>query len=49
MIKEINEQDLLKMKDKEGLILQGCGGDLNDWLQDNGSKTALLQHNCRTF
>lgn len=26
MIKEINEQDLLKMKDKEGLILQGCGG-----------------------
>lgn len=29
MIKEINEQDLLKMKDKEGLILQGCGGDLN--------------------
>ena len=42
MIKEINELDLLKMKDKEGLILQGCGGDLNDWLQ--GINEDFLNH-----
>lgn len=50
MIKEINEQDLLKMKDKEGLILQGCGGDLNDWLQginEDFIKRNILMNNSK--
>ena len=50
MIKEINEQDLLKMKDKEGLILQGCGGDLNDWLQginEDFTKRNILMNNSK--
>ena len=42
MIKEINELDLLKMKDKEGLILQGCGGNLNDWLQGINEEIQLI-------
>ncbi len=28
----LNTDDLRKMKDSEGLILQGCGGDLNKWV-----------------
>ena len=50
MIKEINELDLLKMKDKEGLILQGCGGDLNDWLQginEDFTKRNILMNNSK--
>lgn len=50
MIKEITEQDLLKMKDKEGLILQGCGGDLNDWLQginEDFTKQNILMNNSK--
>ena len=50
MIKEINEHDLLKMKDKEGLILQGCGGDLNDWLQginEDFTKRNILMNNSK--
>lgn len=31
MIKEITVGELKKMTDKEGLILQGCGGDLKEW------------------
>lgn len=31
-IEKITTNDLRKMKDKEGLILQGCGGDLNEWV-----------------
>lgn len=31
-IKTINPSDLRKMKDKEGLILQGCGGDPKEWV-----------------
>lgn len=30
--KKINAEDLRRMKDKEGLILQGCGGELQDWV-----------------
>jgi len=32
MIKQINASDLRCMNDSEGLILQGCGGDLDGWL-----------------
>ena len=31
-IKEISIDELRKMDEKEGLILQGCGGDLQEWL-----------------
>ena len=31
-IKEISTDELRSMKGKEGLVLQGCGGDLNEWV-----------------
>lgn len=30
--KQIAPDDLRQMKDQEGLILQGCGGDLREWV-----------------
>lgn len=30
-IEQITTEDLRKMKGKDGLILQGCGGDLREW------------------
>ncbi len=32
-IKQITAQDLRYMKGQEGLILQGCGGPLEDWVK----------------
>lgn len=32
MIQEIKAEDLRRMKDSEGLILQGCGGNPQEWL-----------------
>lgn len=37
-INKITPSELRKMKDSEGLILQGCGGDLKEWL-DGINKT----------
>ena len=31
MIPKISAEDLKKMQDREGLVLQGCGGDLREW------------------
>lgn len=31
-MKEITINELCQMKNKEGLILQGCGGDLKEWV-----------------
>lgn len=31
-IKNITADDLRRMEDKEGLILQGCGGDPKEWV-----------------
>ena len=31
-IKNISLHELRKMNDSEGLVIQGCGGDLKDWL-----------------
>lgn len=31
-IEILTTDDLRKMSDKEGLILQGCGGDLQEWV-----------------
>lgn len=32
MIQSIKTQNLRRMQDKEGLILQGCGGSLQEWV-----------------
>lgn len=32
MIREIKKEELRKMHDREGLILQGCGGELKEWV-----------------
>jgi hypothetical protein len=32
MIKQITPTDLRRMSDREGLVLQGCGGDPQEWL-----------------
>ena len=32
-IKRITTEKLRRMKDCEGLVLQGCGGDLKEWQQ----------------
>lgn len=32
MIRKISTDNLRRMKDNEGLILQGCGGDLHEWV-----------------
>ena len=31
-VKQITTDDLRKMKGKEGLILQGCGGSIDNWI-----------------
>ena len=31
-IQEITKDQLRRMGDQEGLVLQGCGGDLQEWL-----------------
>ena len=36
----VSPEDLRKMSDKEGLILQGCGGDLQEWA--DGINSALI-------
>ncbi len=37
---KITAEDLRKMSDKEGLILQGCGGDLQEWADGINSNLA---------
>ena len=32
IIREITTDELRKMDKQEGLVLQGCGGDLQEWL-----------------
>ena len=32
MIKHIKTSDLRRMQNQEGLILQGCGGSLQEWV-----------------
>lgn len=47
MIQKINVEDLRKMEGKEGLILQGCGGDPQEWLDginDLLTKEGILQN-----
>ena len=47
MIQRINAEDLRKMEGEEGLILQGCGGDPQEWLDginDLLTKEGILQN-----
>ncbi len=40
-IKSVSLHDLRKMNDSEGLVLQGCGGDLQEWV--NGINDMLTE------
>lgn len=31
-VQEISKDQLRRMEDQEGLIFQGCGGDLQEWV-----------------
>ena len=56
-IKNITTDDLRHMKNSEGLIIQGCGGDLKEWLDGiNGmlAQEGILRNgskftDCSTF
>ena len=44
-VKQITTDDLRKMKGKEGLILQGCGGNIDEWvdgINDMLTKSEIL-------
>lgn len=43
MIREITTDDLRRMENKEGLILQDCGGDLQEW--QDGINDLLTKEN----
>ncbi len=46
----INTDDLRRMRDKEGLVIMGCGGDLSEWLDginDTLAKAEILQSGSR--
>ena len=42
-MRKVSIQELRHMKDKEGLVLQGCGGDLQEW--ENGINDILTDQN----
>lgn len=49
-IKSISLHELRKMNDREGLVLQGCGGDLNEWvngINDTLTKRGILRGGSR--
>ena len=49
-IRRIQAGDLRKMSDREGLILQGCGGDLKEWvdgINDMLTESGILQNESR--
>lgn len=49
-IKSVSLHDLRKMNDCEGLVLQGCGGDLQEWvdgINDMLTKSGILQNDNR--
>ena len=54
-IRKINIQELRTMHDKEALILRGCGGDLQEWvdgISEELRKEKILKgefQNCTTF
>lgn len=49
-IKSVSLYDLKKMNKSEGLILQGCGGDLQEWvdgINDMLTERGILQNESR--
>ena len=49
-IKSVSLHDLRKMNDSEGLVLQGCGGDLKEWvdgINDMLTESGILQNDNR--
>ena len=42
-MRKVSIQELRHMKDKEGIVLQGCGGDLQEW--ENGVNDILTDQN----
>ena len=49
-VKNITTNDLRRMKNSEGLIIQGCGGDLQEWvdgINDMLTNTGILLHGTR--
>lgn len=56
-VKTISANDLRRMEGKEGLILQGCGGSLDEWVdgindmltEDGILKDGTRFHDCSTF
>ncbi len=43
-INTITAEDLRRMPDKEGLILQGCGGDLTEWVDGINEMLTTCRH-----
>lgn len=56
-VKTISKEELRRMEDSEGLILQGCGGSLDEWVDgvnDMLTEEGILQdgtkfHDCSAF
>ena len=49
-VKTIKDQDLRRMSGQEGLVLQGCGGNLTEWenwINDLFTKEGILLENSR--
>ena len=49
-IKKITAEDLRRMDGKEGLIIQGCGGDLQEWvdgMNDLLTEAGILKNGTR--
>lgn len=49
-IKSVSLYDLRKMENSEGLILQGCGGDLQEWvdgINEMLTENGILQNESR--
>lgn len=49
-IKTVTADDLRQMEDQEGLVLQGCGGDLQEWvdgINDLFTEAGILQSGIR--
>lgn len=49
-IKDVSLDELRKMNDSEGLIIQGCGGDLQEWvdgINEMLTESGILQNESR--
>lgn len=43
-IKTITTDDLRRMEEKEGLIIMGCGGDLQEWVDGMNEVLTKSEH-----